>query len=766
MGSKCAHILSLFLTIAALGQQNRPLICAGKVVDAQGRSVAEAKIAAYEIVRGHVDNIKLRLIGERITQANGTFTFEVVPGSIGRHLGAILVVSRQGYAIGWANWDMKGDANVSIDLGEPTRLEGRILDEMGAPIGDAEIRAVLFRKKVSGRIRDWLPGIAPLPYLVVKSDSMGRFQFTNIPVDVDIDLLVSAKGRATIYTHRPAAKPRFTAGQTDVRVILPPEGRIEGTVVEAGTGKGIPNVTLTVVSNSSTTFFDNLLCVSGEDGTFRLGGLRAGNYVIVLGSHRLNVWIVSGEVTDDVVLECPGVVQGRVTGPDGEPIVNAEIQIREYNPGARSIAAPNVQTNKQGYYMYTGIGWPYTVGCLRRHELPNGRGYRSHYLGLRQVRKDSQTVNFKFEVFPTGTAGLSGKVTDQYGQAVRDFRVDIRNKVDWKDRSKDVHQYVYKLSLSTTDGTFEAGALPAGVHRIGIYPIEGIDFKSYSAEVTLEEGKSVNINPQVVKTPAAAGVQKGMPYYGRILFDDGTPAVPYFPPWPDARTHVRWGRSVTSLDSADVDHEGYFTAYLTREKHTSFYAGKDHMRIYFPSHKNRRHSSVAGIFPVQLLSLNKSEAGVVKISKPFEPTVDSRNALPLIGGALPRLGDLGIDFSRVDIKDKSLLVCFWDMAQRPSRHCMIQLAKQADYFEREGVIVVTVQASKADEAKVNEWVKKHNIPFLVGRVREDAEEIRLAWAVKSLPWLILADSKHTVRAEGFAPSELNARMKEVNKEEE
>ncbi len=39
-----------------------------------------------------------------------------------------------------------------------------------------------------------------------------------------------------------------------------------------------------------------------------------------------------------------------------------------------------------------------------------------------------------------------------------------------------------------------------------------------------------------------------------------------------------------------------------------------------------------------------------------------------------------------------------------------------------------------------------------------AEKIRFAWGVKSLPWLILTDSRHVVAATGFGLSELDEKI--------
>jgi hypothetical protein len=133
--------------------------------------------------------------------------------------------------------------------------------------------------------------------------------------------------------------------------------------------------------------------------------------------------------------------------------------------------------------------------------------------------------------------------------------------------------------------------------------------------------------------------------------------------------------------------------------------------------------------------------------------------VPLTGKALPELKDLGIDLSPADANDKVILVCFWDMNQRASRNCIQQLSKRAQELKAKDVVVVAVQASKVDQSKLDEWVKSNNIPFPVGMVQRDEEQIRFTWGVKSLPWLILTDTRHVVTAEGFGLNELDAKIK-------
>ena len=91
----------------------------------------------------------------------------------------------------------------------------------------------------------------------------------------------------------------------------------------------------------------------------------------------------------------------------------------------------------------------------------------------------------------------------------------------------------------------------------------------------------------------------------------------------------------------------------------------------------------------------------------------------------------------------------------------MRLAKQAQQLKQKGVNVVSVQASKIDTNTLNEWVKKYDIPFTVGMVQGDVEKSRFAWGIRSLPWLILTNPQHIVRAEGFGPSELDEKISAI-----
>jgi hypothetical protein len=127
---------------------------------------------------------------------------------------------------------------------------------------------------------------------------------------------------------------------------------------------------------------------------------------------------------------------------------------------------------------------------------------------------------------------------------------------------------------------------------------------------------------------------------------------------------------------------------------------------------------------------------------------------------------IDIDFDMDQAKDKIVLVCFFDMNQRPSRHYLMQLIEKARQLKNKNTTIVAIQASKIEESALKDWAKKNDVPFPVGRIVSDKEKTRLIWGVKSLPWLILTDKKHMVRAEGFDLNELEEKLREIEHAEE
>jgi hypothetical protein len=133
----------------------------------------------------------------------------------------------------------------------------------------------------------------------------------------------------------------------------------------------------------------------------------------------------------------------------------------------------------------------------------------------------------------------------------------------------------------------------------------------------------------------------------------------------------------------------------------------------------------------------------------------------LVGKALPESDDASAGLVPNQVKDSRMLVCFWDMQQRPSRHCLESLAEKAGNFADRGISVLCVHASKVDEQALNKWMKDYNVPFAAKTITRDVEKTCFAWGVKSLPWLILTDRNHIIVSEGFQLGDLDRQLEQV-----
>lgn len=319
-----------------------PATCMGTVVDNQGSPLDKVAVTAYEMFFNAAGGLDIRLIAEARTKPDGRFSFEAVPSVKKiRSIGGIVVAGKQGLAVGWTNWPLYGTQKTRIVLGKASKLAGVILNEKSVPVSGADVRAVLFKQKTSETEQfPYLPGIAPIQLLAAKTDGAGRFVIGNIPPDVRADLLVTAPGFATKYTRRPELirvgyeGAAFAAGRTDIKLVLPVEGRIEGKIINAKTGEAIPAAKLAVMPTFSPTFFERFVCTSGQDGAFSIGGLQNGKYLVRIPRepNGLPVTVQSGKTVRDVILKVhPELIEKHSAGlsATGQPASSDQNSVQE-----------------------------------------------------------------------------------------------------------------------------------------------------------------------------------------------------------------------------------------------------------------------------------------------------------------------------------------------------------------------------------------------------------------------------------------------------
>jgi hypothetical protein len=132
--------------------------------------------------------------------------------------------------------------------------------------------------------------------------------------------------------------------------------------------------------------------------------------------------------------------------------------------------------------------------------------------------------------------------------------------------------------------------------------------------------------------------------------------------------------------------------------------------------------------------------------------------------ALPRppapLAALDIDVKPETLAGKKVLVCFFDMNQRPSRRLVQELAARAKLLEQNNLPVLLIHAGEADKVAVQQWLRESGVPFAAGTTAATMPKLLQDWTVQALPWLVLLDESRAIRAAGFDLGQLEESLKD------
>jgi hypothetical protein len=295
-------------------------------------------------------------------------------------------------------------------------------------------------------------------------------------------------------------------------------------------------------------------------------------------------------------------------------------------------------------------------------------------------------------------------------------------------------------------------------------------FPTYVLEATTPYGHyTVWMDPNCGYSPRRVIVERGP----KDLYDGKPVSTPPPPPPPGytrkpqpTREHVRFTMEISKIKEIDG---GFMATEGSTTLNTDFSSGSKeeiHGVCEFtlidlnPDFNKIPDAFVLGVPDVtQVIDLDFPEGKFKWKNGKMVPLV--AQPIPLLDKLLPELKDIKIDLSAVGTNNKMILVCFFDMNQRPSRNCMSQLGVKTQELKTKGVLVVAVHASKVDDNKLRLWAQKYDINFPVGMIKADAAKTRITWGVRSLPWLILTDKKHIVRAEGFGIEVLDEELKKT-----
>ena len=782
------------------------ITCTGKVVDDQSQAVKSAKVSLYKLILSmELLSFDVELVQTTTSKDDGTFTFETMAEDSHARNQAIILADKEGLALGWANWYLADDLDVQISLGPSNVLAGRVADEAGRPVSDAEVSISVMLLTSCDEPR-YIAGKVSEPLFSRKTDAEGRFRFERIAADAGAEFILKKPGFATVGTLKEdsaqSMQLQFKAGQEDIEITLPAEAKIEGRVIEKATGEPVPGIKLIAFQGEHQPFTGQEPVISQKDGTFTIGGLCPGKQLVraVTGedwvAQPVEVTVEAGKALTGVKVELGkgSMIEVLVTElGDDTPISGANVNIQN----TVSKEQFSEQTDKDGMVRKRLAPGEYQITQVYKQDFPYER--REETFTVEEGKTSRIVVELK------GYPRVSGTVRDEAGRPVAGARIKVcplgRNEATSDAEGR------YEVRRQTPD--WAPGLVPFVVARHFERNLAGaVEFTDdvKVVDVTMRAGvtcvgkvvgpddKPIE-NAKVYLTFWSAGSGSSMARQKNTTNAEGyyeIKAVPRHHKYSVNAAAEGYGQDYIhisteeanerfevepiSLAAANLSVSGIVVDMDDKPVEKARVYCQDRGQPYRDTQTDQdgrftlenlcagKVTIYAGTLPkLQMHGRIETEGGatgvkVVVSERPSSARYEPKRPPSLVGKPLPELKELGVDLLPDRIEGKRLLVCFWDMQQRPSRHGLTQLAKQAAALKDKGVLVVAVQASKVERNALDEWTKKNNVPFPVGMVQSDPEKARFAWGVQSLPWLILTDRNHIVVSEGFQPGDLNSQL--------
>jgi len=812
-----AIIFACLLTAAARAAPAAGFACSGSVIDAAGAPVDGAEVRLYGVA-GREGSFRQELLAASASGADGLFEMRVAPEALAPWKNAVVVAFADGRAVGWADWPLYEPADIAVDivLAKPESVSGVVRDGAGKPVEGAKVRAIL--KIVENGAARTLAGFSPLEELSALTGADGRFRFEAIPPDATVALVVTRDGLATAAVGL-AAGPRpfeISPGAGDVAVTLAADARIEG-VVRGPRGAPVTGVTLAAVpADRSRRPWLTREAVSGETGAFSLSSLVPGEYTVKVASlpegregiaaAPFNVTAAEdGPAALTVTLEPLAALSVRIVDEvSGKPVPGARILVRRRDAEGAAGETRQIFADEAGVAAAELPAGDYLIGDV------SAAGYSGRNLQRLVVLAGGADEEIQVELEPPET--IRGVILDPDGNPVPGAWVEVGPGG-------------FHPGLKTdAEGRFEAGWSAEAGGRGGApfvvarAPERGLAVRApvgdAAREVSVKLARGVDLCGRVVDcdgdpvpgatmtifwqddafTPPSEPVIAAADEKGRWRFDTvadcaayrvtaeangygvGSAAIDVYGKsgeevrvddivlepadkvlsgrtvdeqgnaFPDARVRL-WAAGMPNL-TARSDAEG-------RWRFEGLPAG--HMDIIAMGRRGEN------VYSSRAMRVDVPDEDVKIVMRlyvaPGAPPTPARPA-SLVGAPLPDLSALAGD-AAADFEGKPVLVCFFDFNQRSSRHTVGELARAADKLAAAGVSVFLVDESGAPRAEVSERVGGLGASFAVAALEGDAEKVHAEWRVEGLPWLILADREHIVKAEGFQIGELVDRLAEI-----
>ncbi len=814
MITKAYSALGVVLTFVGCGvclaEGSDKLAVGGQVVDYLARPVEGAEVVIYQ--REYRDGDYFAKANPPIAKTDREGRFELQAEMTSQY-DAFIVARKAGLALAWDGLNYSsnslGKGHFLLVLEKPHTLSGVVVDYGGKPVAKAKVQAVpktSYMQRLNQR-----PMYGPPEWFTTETDREGVFRFDAFSDDVGSDFRVQAPGWNCTYTFTTHYQNccGFQIGRSDIRLMLPQERRVRGRVTDAATGEGVAGVKLAIKAELDREDILNRYLaqtvVTGTDGTFICAGLPEGKSTIALASveDETPLWVAQPAVVDvaanqaaedvRVTVSKGGMIEADVREQDTNRLLSG-IRVRAYGDSGSA----NSVTNDSGRATFRILPGEYEA-------YASDKAYLTWRVNQPVVVTEGQVTHLDISLDPHPT--IEGTVTDEDGHPAGDVLVTVHPSGDDIYTDAKGHFAAHYEARNADQGLClmardRARSLAAVVRTTELREPVQLSLRSaltVTGRVTDPNGKGIpaaraslsvtlwnflcGIGEEVLTDPegrfelkAIPPVQEHFDYrislhagdyapktYKRITIE-GKPgstadvgAIELLPadmsiggvvvdangvPAPRVILFIQGAEGIEQPDKATAtDERGRFRV-------TRLCRGPIRVQVNFAN-------SPAGSGHL------RAEAGDQDLKAILGQDVVHERFVALTGKPLPDLSEMCAFPNETDADGKAILVCFWDMQQRPSRRALTQLAQKAATLQERAVTVLAVETSGAGREQFDEWTRQYNVPFVIGILNGRFDEKKLTWGVKSLPWLVFTDKEHVVTAEGFALDELEAHVKRM-----
>jgi len=235
----------------------------------------------------------------------------------------------------------------------------RFVDAAGQPVPEAHFDLLATALQSRQQARD-----------AVASDAAGRVRFFLTPGSRYRFLLTGPEGWAALEPVAAEETEPIHLGD----VVLQPVGSLQGRVVEHADGTPRAEVEVALWPRPGLAWPDEVVSpepiTTDADGRFAFAALPPGAYVLEAREEtqertlRQTIQVTTGEEATEVTvaLPTPGQVAGRLLGPDGEPVADADVSFQaavRRTPHETIVATYPARTDAEGRFHLPAVqpGW-------------------------------------------------------------------------------------------------------------------------------------------------------------------------------------------------------------------------------------------------------------------------------------------------------------------------------------------------------------------------------------------------------------------------